>query len=296
MLLRTFESLLGLPAGFLKPEQSAANRSLTLGEAELARLINEEFKRREWPVANYAAFMRYGVIKQLKTRQPAEDEQRIVTPPWARYRAAEIGAEMARNIAALGVRVVGDLAELGRPPDSLAQAEADDWPARPLILAEAAVRALVGAFIVGGVGGQAVADAAPAASPAPARQAGPSPQQASPSSHQAAPQQQAPLQAAPPPQQQAPLPQSAPAAPGQAAPHRQPSPAQAAASSPPPQARSRPDLPSPPDPPQPDPAPARPEPRRAPQHASRPVDARGLTRVLAGLRRPRTRKTQRLSR
>jgi hypothetical protein len=181
--------------------------------------------------------MRYGALKQMKTRQPAEDEQRIVTPPWARYRAAEIGAEMARNIAALGVRVIGDLTELGRPPDSLAQAETDDWPARPLIPAEAAVRALVGAFIAGGVDGQAAADAALVASAAPARQAGPSPQlQASPSSPQPAPQQQAPPQAAPPsPQQQAP-PQAAP---------------------------SPPSPPSPPDPPQPDPAPTRPEPRRA---------------------------------
>src|SRR5262249_43833804 len=150
-----------------------------------ARLINEEFKRREWPVANYAAFMRYGALKQMKTRLPAEDEQRIVTPPWARYRAAEIGAEMAGNIAALGVRVIGDLAELGRPPDSLAQAEEDDWPARPLIPAEAAVRALVGAFIAGGVDGQ-TADAAPVAV-GPARHAAPSPRQASPASQLAAP-------------------------------------------------------------------------------------------------------------
>jgi hypothetical protein len=303
MLLRTFESLVGLPAGFLRPEKSAANRSLTLGEAELARLVNEEFKRGEWPVANYAAFMRYGALKQMKTRQPAEDEQRIVTPPWARHRAAEIGAEMARNVAALGVRVIGDLTELGRPPGSLAQAEADDWPARPLIPAEAAVRALVGAFMAGGVDGLAAADAAPAAPAVPARQAGPSPQHASPSPPQAAPPQPvSPTQAAAPsPPQQVPLPQAAPAARGQAGPQwqpsppppqaaRQPSPAQAAAPSPPQQSRPRPD-PSPPDP-----APTRPEPRRAPQHASRPVDARGLTRVLAGLRRPRTRKTQRLSR
>ena len=336
MLLRTFESLVGLPAGFLKPEKSSANRSLTLGEAELARLINEEFKRREWPVANYAAFMRYGALKQMKTRQPAEDEQRIATPPWARYRAAEIGAEMAGNIAALGVRVVGDLAELGRPPDSLAQAEADDWPARPLIPAEAAVRALVGAFIVGGVDGQAEADAAPVASAAPAAQAAPPPRQASPSSRQAAPPQHAPEQQAPQPAppspQLAPLPQAAPAAQGQAAPQRQPSPPQAAAltppqpaspqsapprtapaargqaapqrqpspeqaaaPAPPQQARPEPD-PSPSAPPESDSAPKRPEPRHAPQHASRPVDAKGLTRVLAGLRRPRTRKTQRLSR
>ena len=354
MLLRTFESLVGLPAGFLRPEKSAANRSLTLGEAELARLINEEFKRREWPVANYAAFMRYGALKQLKTRQPAEDEQRIATPPWARYRAAEIGAEMARNIAALGVRVIGDLAELGRPPDSLAQAEADDWPARPLVPAEAAVQALVGAFMAGGVDGQDAADAAPVTAAAPAQQAAPSPQpqpqsspqpkpqpvpspqplsspqprpqplsspqpvsspqaaasfpqQAPPSSPRAAPRQPvSPPQAAQlAPPQQAQLPQAAPLAPGQAAPERQPSLAQPAPGR---QRQARPERPAPPLPDAPavaqpdapavppDPAPSRPEPRHAPQHASRPVDARGLSRVLAGLRRSRARKTQRLSR
>ena len=38
MLLRVFESMLGLPGGFLVPEERAANRSLTVAEAELVRL------------------------------------------------------------------------------------------------------------------------------------------------------------------------------------------------------------------------------------------------------------------
>ena len=70
MLLRTFESMLGLPGGFLIPEESAENRSLTLAEAEVVRLLNEEFKRHEWPTANYATFMRYGAVRQMKIRQP----------------------------------------------------------------------------------------------------------------------------------------------------------------------------------------------------------------------------------
>jgi hypothetical protein len=49
MLLRVFESMLGLPGGFLVPEDRAANRSLTTAEAELVRLLNEEFSRRDWP-------------------------------------------------------------------------------------------------------------------------------------------------------------------------------------------------------------------------------------------------------
>jgi hypothetical protein len=153
MLLRTFESMLGVPRGFLIPGQNAANRSLTLAEAEVVRLLNEEFGRREWPSRNYARFVRYGAVQQLKTRQPRPDEPRIVTPVWALKRATEIGAEMAENIASLGVRVIGDLSSLGDLPDT------DAEPAPPMLPADAAVQAIVGAFRAGGVADAKAADA-----------------------------------------------------------------------------------------------------------------------------------------
>ncbi|HEY5989062.1 MAG TPA: hypothetical protein VIV12_22185, partial [Streptosporangiaceae bacterium] len=132
MLLRTFESLLGLPTGFLVPDQQKANRSLTLAEAELVRLLNEEFKRRKWPGSSYARFMRYGAVKQMKTaRQPLPGEPRIVSPAWALERAAEIGGVMAENILALGVRVIGDISVLGRPPADRLEGSADAGPTAP---------------------------------------------------------------------------------------------------------------------------------------------------------------------
>jgi hypothetical protein len=93
-LLRTFESLLGLPGGFLVPEDDVVNRSLTLAEAEFVRQLNEEFKRREWPGASYAKFMRYGAVRQMKGRRPLPGEPEIATPAWALERVAEISAEM----------------------------------------------------------------------------------------------------------------------------------------------------------------------------------------------------------
>ena len=57
MLLRVFESMLGLAAGFLVPEERAVNRSLTAAEAELVRLLNSEFSRRAWPHRDYGRFM-----------------------------------------------------------------------------------------------------------------------------------------------------------------------------------------------------------------------------------------------
>ena len=152
-LLRTFESLLGLPAGFLVPEDDVVNRSLTLAETEVVRQLNEEFKRREWPGASYARFVRYGAVKQMKARRPLPDEPQITTPAWALERVAEISAEMTRNIAALGVRVVGDLSALRCPPPAAREPEAGagDGLAGSVIPVEAAAQAVLGAILAGGM-------------------------------------------------------------------------------------------------------------------------------------------------
>src|SRR5262249_18400726 len=151
MLLRTFEALVGLPRGFLVPRDGTANRSLTFGEVELVRLLNQEIKRRGWPDETYARFMRRGVIRSLKIgRQPSPGEPPIVTPAWAVKRGAEIGAEMAGNIAALGVRIVGDIAEIGHTPGEPAEMDADAPQAAPLIPAEAASAAVLGAIVASG--------------------------------------------------------------------------------------------------------------------------------------------------
>jgi hypothetical protein len=153
MIFRVFESMLGLPDGFLVPEETAANRSLTAAEVEVVRQVNEEFSRREWPQRNYSRFMRYGVIEQLKnTRLPSPDEPRIATPAWALARAADISAEMAARIEASGVHVVGDLSSLGKLPAE--QPDGADGAAGAALPVEAAARAVLGALIGGGAGGQ----------------------------------------------------------------------------------------------------------------------------------------------
>ena len=169
MLLRVFESMLGLPAGFLVPEERAVNRSLTAAEAELVRLLNSEFSRRGWPHRDYARFMRYGAVEHMKdARRPSADEPKIATPDWALARAAEISGEMAGRIDALGVNIVGDISSLGKlPADGSGPAPggpdlaadrpdpaADDAAATAMMPVEAAVRATIGAFIAGGAGGQ----------------------------------------------------------------------------------------------------------------------------------------------
>ncbi len=154
-LLRSFEALLGLPGGILVPEDGIANRSLTLGETELVRMLNEEFKRRGWTAGHYSKFMRYGAVEQLKARMPVAGEQRVVTPAWALERASQIGAAMAGNIASAGVRIVGDLTTLGRPGADEGQ-PAEETAAGLMIPVDAAAQAVIGAFMIGGVAGQTV--------------------------------------------------------------------------------------------------------------------------------------------
>jgi hypothetical protein len=113
-LLRTFEELLGLPAGLLVAETTSENRSLTRGEIELVRQINVEFLRSGWSDALYKRVVRHGFGLYMQTnRSPAADEPRITTPQWALDQAAEIGAVAADKLSELGVRIVGDISTLG---------------------------------------------------------------------------------------------------------------------------------------------------------------------------------------
>jgi hypothetical protein len=148
-LLRTFEELAGLPTGLLVDEPDTENRSLTLGEIELVRQVNIEFRRNRWPAELYKQVVRHGLVAQLATsRAPGTDEPRINTPQWALDRAAEIGAAAADKLAALGVRIVGDLATLG------ARVTGDDLPsveAEPRLPVAAAREAVLGTIISSGL-------------------------------------------------------------------------------------------------------------------------------------------------
>jgi hypothetical protein len=120
LLLRQFEALLALPSGSLVGEpQGKRNASLTLPEAELLRRVNTVFAERGLPDELYGAAIRSGMIPRLAdARSDLTTPHPIVTPQWALDRAAEIGAIAAAAIAASGIRVLGDLASLGRrtPP------------------------------------------------------------------------------------------------------------------------------------------------------------------------------------
>jgi hypothetical protein len=149
-LPRTFEELAGLPSGLLVTEKHTENRSLTLGEIELVRQINVEFRRRDWSDELYKRVVRNGLALQMQTnRTPRADEARITTPQWALDKAAEIGAAAAAELSALGVRIVGDISTLGAR--ELAEEPYEAARADMLLAVDAAREAVVGTIVSSGL-------------------------------------------------------------------------------------------------------------------------------------------------
>jgi hypothetical protein len=142
-LMRTFERLLGLPENLLQPVPDTANRSLTLAETEMLRNLNKEFRGNGLPDELYSRLVRNGAVMHMKnTCSPSPEDVKILTPEWAGRAAAGIGAEAARRIGELGVRVVGDPGLLSAVPEAPAL---DGIPA-PRISPEVAAQALYGAL------------------------------------------------------------------------------------------------------------------------------------------------------
>ena len=133
----TFEQLLGLRAGTLVGrEPPVSNRGMTAREAELFRRLNVALRGKyDWPT--YKRIVRYGVIRTvIESRPAAPDEPRPVLPAWAAEITREAGRRAAEEIAASGVRVVGDLAALHaeRPP-AVTPGELDTVPIELAVLA-----------------------------------------------------------------------------------------------------------------------------------------------------------------
>jgi hypothetical protein len=143
-LMRTFEALLGLPPNLLRAVPDTSNRSLTLAETEMLRILNKEFRGNRLPDELYSKLVRHGAVMHMKNAcSPTTQDVKISTPQWALEAAAEIGAEMARRIGAMGVRVLGDPALLSAVPKPGFTPTAVP---EPRIAPEVAAQALYGAL------------------------------------------------------------------------------------------------------------------------------------------------------
>ncbi|WP_022901198.1 hypothetical protein [Humibacter albus] len=116
LLSDAFEGMLGLPTGMLVAEDTtgfAANRGMSLPEAELLRQFNASIRGRRVDWNHYHPLIRLGAVARiLDERTPGPDEPKIMLPPWAVDRAVELGQRYAADIRESGARVVGDLSLL----------------------------------------------------------------------------------------------------------------------------------------------------------------------------------------
>jgi hypothetical protein len=106
-LFRSFETLLGVPGGTIRPDAGdRTNRSLSAEEAELLRALNVAAAAS--PDADGFHRLVQGRIL-VERRTPGSVETVLSTPAWAVGRARELGREMVERLSALDVAVLGDL-------------------------------------------------------------------------------------------------------------------------------------------------------------------------------------------
>jgi hypothetical protein len=119
---RTFEQLLGLPAGLLTPG-THANTSLSMERIEFCRQVNLAVEQRGWVGSRRLNAPRRGLLAGLRAAPLAADESLIPPlPVWTASRLEELSAQRADAVATSGVRVLGDPALLryhagGAAPD-----------------------------------------------------------------------------------------------------------------------------------------------------------------------------------
>lgn len=111
-LYESINDYLGLPVGFVRPEETGSNRSLSLEEVSLLLELNRRFpKNREWH--EYLIFIRNGYVRELTDHVPIkEGSQKLLTPSWAVAKANELASQSKQTIKDLGVEVYGEVDSL----------------------------------------------------------------------------------------------------------------------------------------------------------------------------------------
>jgi hypothetical protein len=111
-LFDSINDYLELPAGFVKPEPTGSNRSLSLEEMTLLLELNKRFpKERSWP--EYLTFIRNGYVRELTDKVPVKvGKEKLSTPSWAIDAGNKIATQSKLKLKELGVKVYGDLESL----------------------------------------------------------------------------------------------------------------------------------------------------------------------------------------
>jgi hypothetical protein len=116
LLPRTFEGLLGLPHGALRPNPARSNRGLTWAETELIRAVNDVVAERGWSRSERRRFVKHGVLRDMASRPAPAGSKNPPFPTWAVESLRTLSELRVNQIRAMGVRVVGDPEKMRVPP------------------------------------------------------------------------------------------------------------------------------------------------------------------------------------
>jgi hypothetical protein len=112
LLFDSVNNYLELPSGFVKPQPTGSNRSLSQEEITLLLEINKRFpKERSWP--EYLTFIRNGYVRELTDKVPVKaGKEKLPTPGWAVDAGNKIASQGKLKLQELNVKVYGDLESL----------------------------------------------------------------------------------------------------------------------------------------------------------------------------------------
>ena len=139
-----FEQLLDLPEGLLyEPDLKgqSVNRSLSVHEASLVLAVNRVLAGYGLSRTETEPLVKGAIARMLDECPAPTGDAQLVLPPWAVEPAVARSREHADAIAGLGVRVVGDLAELSKPP----RTAPGPWETSTAVPIEVAAQAVAGA-------------------------------------------------------------------------------------------------------------------------------------------------------
>ena len=109
---RDFESVIGLPDGFLVPQpDDLSNRSMTAAESEFIRRLNVAIVG-DRPGQHGYTVLPLSALWTMLRRGPSNDEPRLTLSRSRRVKTRKLSQEFVRRIEATGAHIVGDLSDL----------------------------------------------------------------------------------------------------------------------------------------------------------------------------------------
>lgn len=115
-----FETLLGLPEGFVVPDPGRSNRGLSWAETELLRTVNKLLDDRGIERPHRRRLLTVGVLREMQARPTPPGPKSPPLPDWAAEPVRDLGDRRVEDLHALGergVHVIGDPGLVRMPGD-----------------------------------------------------------------------------------------------------------------------------------------------------------------------------------